>query len=231
MQHHRSDQELVQAVDAAHARVCAAQSDLFCLIVEVDHRQAWRGDGARDLAHWLAMRYGISEWKARRWIDAAHALASLPLLRAAFSRGALGIDKVVEVSRFATPDTEAKLISWAQGVSCGAIRHRGDLLVRRSLQQAAEVDQARTLSWWYLDEGRRFGLYAELPAERGAVVARALDRLAGEVPVLPGEEGPVGMEARRADALVVMASARLGTDADPDRATVIVHARLQDLAS
>ena len=31
------------------------------------------------MAHWLKMRYGISDWKARRWIAAAHALESLPL--------------------------------------------------------------------------------------------------------------------------------------------------------
>jgi hypothetical protein len=64
---------------------------------------------------------------------------------------------VVEVSRFTTRDTEVKLISWAQGVSCGAIRHRGDLVGAPVPPEAAEVDQARTLSWWYLDEGRRFG--------------------------------------------------------------------------
>jgi hypothetical protein len=36
--------------------------------------------------------------------------------------------------------------------------------------------------------------------------------------------------ARRADALVALASARLAGDADPDRATVVVHAPLEALA-
>ncbi len=30
------------------------------------------------MAHWLKMRYGVSDWKARRWIASAHALESCP---------------------------------------------------------------------------------------------------------------------------------------------------------
>src|SRR6266511_4082425 len=67
------------------------------------------------MAHWLGMRYGISDWKAHRWIAAAHALEDLPLLSEAFSSGELGIDKVVELTRFATPKTEARLIPLARG--------------------------------------------------------------------------------------------------------------------
>jgi hypothetical protein len=91
--------------------------------------------GARDLAHWLVMRYGISYWKALRWIGAAHALAELPRLSEAFASGSLSLDKVVELARFASPQTESRLIAWAQGVSVGAIRHKGDL-ARATVQEA-----------------------------------------------------------------------------------------------
>src|SRR6266508_2356946 len=67
------------------------------------------------MAHWLGMRYGISDWKAHRWIAAAHALEDLPLMSEAFCPGELGIDKVVALTRFATPKTEARLIPWARG--------------------------------------------------------------------------------------------------------------------
>jgi len=63
------------------------------------------------------------------------------------------------------------------------------------------------------------------------VVARALERLAERVPAMPGEEDPYFAHARRADALVALASARLAQDPDPDRATVVVHASLDALAS
>jgi hypothetical protein len=222
-----SDESLIEAADAAHCRASAAQRQLFGLILEIDLTGEWQDSGARDLPHWLCMRYGISYWKATRWIGAAHALAELPLLSEAFARGELGTDKVVELTRFVTPETESGLIRWAQGVSVGAIRAKGDL-ARQSLQEAREAHQARRLDWWYFSENSRFGLSAELPAAHGAVVAKALERLADRVPVMPGEDQEWDVEARRADALVALCSARIASDPDPDRATVVIHARLED---
>jgi hypothetical protein len=226
-----SDQELIRGIDAFHRRACLAQRELFTLIAEADRRKAWRNSGARDMSHWLRMRCGISEWKAHRWIAAAHALERLPRLSLAFSSGELGIDKVVELTRFATPETERDLLRWAKGVSCGAIRHKADLAHRQSLKDLQEAEKNRCLSWWYFDENRRFGLQAELPAADGAVVAKALERLADTLPVIPGEEDGCFAEARRADALVALCSARMAADADPDRATVVVHVQLDGVNS
>jgi hypothetical protein len=57
-------------------------------------------------------------------------------------------------------------------------------------------------------------------------VAKALERQARQLPVIPGEEGEWAADARLADALVAVCSARIAADADPDRATVVIHARL-----
>jgi hypothetical protein len=225
------DQDVIESMDSWHRRVSFGQRELFRLIAEVDRRELWRDDGARDMAQWLWMRYGLSDWKARRWIACASALEELPSIAEAFASGELGVDKVVELTRFATPETEAGLIPWAQRVAPGAIRHRGDVAQRRSLEEAQDVEQGRHLSWWYFDDGRRFGLEAELPAAEGAVVARALERMAETLPVMPGEEDAYYAHARRADALVALASARIAQDPDPDRATVVVHASVGALAS
>jgi hypothetical protein len=222
-------EDVVRSIDAAHARVGAAQRELLALVPVADRQEVWRGDGARDLAHWLSMRYGISGWKAHRWIGAAHALEELPRLSEALSTGELGIDKVSELCRFATPETEDRLIRWAQRVSYGAVRHRGDLEVRRSREETVQVERDRSVSWWWSDEGRRFGLEAELPAAQGAIVARALARMAEQVPVMPGEDASHDAPARRADALVALCSAKIASDPDPDRATVVVHAQLGGL--
>jgi hypothetical protein len=197
----------------------------------MDRREIWRGSGARDMAHWLAMRQGISQWKARRWIAAAHALEHLSDLSRAFSTGELGIDKVVELARFASFESEAGLIRWATFVSCAAVRRRADHEVRRTIDDVREAERARFLNWWHLDDGNRLGLEAELPAAQGAVVASALQRVTDTLPLMPGEEDPSYAEARRADALVALCSSRLADDAAPDRATVTVHARLGDLAT
>lgn len=227
----RTADELIRRIDDQHARVSHAQRGLLRLIAEGDRQNVWRGSGARDMAHWVAMRHGISEWKARRWIASAHVLEGLTQIAGAFERGSIGIDKVVELTRFATPETEVRLLVWASRVSGACIRRRGDAETRRSLEDARDIDRSRFVRWWWFDEGRRFGLEAELPAADGAVVARALGRLAEEVPAMPGEEDATHRPARRADALVALASARLAEHPDADRATVVLHAPMGALVA
>jgi hypothetical protein len=135
----------------------------------------------------------------------------------------------VELTRFATPETEAGLVRWATSVSGACIRRRADAACTQAIEKLRDAEHARFLRWWSLDEGRRLGLEAELPAAQGAVVVKAIERLANEVPPMPGEDDPCFTDARRADALVGLCSARIGADADPDRATVVVHAPLQAL--
>ncbi|HEX6130435.1 MAG TPA: DUF222 domain-containing protein [Actinomycetota bacterium] len=219
---------LVDAVDAVHAVVSRSQRELLRLIAEVDRQEAWRGSGARDTAHWLSMRYGVSSWKAHRWIGAAYALERLPRLAHALAGGDLAIDKVVELARFATPSDEAGLVRWAAAVSCATIRRRADRARDDDPGEARETERSRSLSWWWVDDGRRLGLEGELPAAQGAVVVRALERTAERVPEMPDERGGAFADARRADALVALCSSTLAADAtnDPDRATVVLHARV-----
>jgi hypothetical protein len=67
---------LLFAADDAHVQACRAQRRFFSLIAQIERTGSWEHQGAHDLAHWLKMRYGTSDWKARRWIGAAHALES-----------------------------------------------------------------------------------------------------------------------------------------------------------
>jgi hypothetical protein len=159
----RSEEELIREIDAEHARLAASHRRLLRLLADVDRRTSWRDVGARDTAHWLSIRYGVSQWKARRWIAAAHALETLPRTAEAVASGELHVDKAVELTRFATPETESRLLVWAGGVSCGAIRRKADVVARRSSGEAEGAERSRFLSWWTFDEGRRFGLEAELP--------------------------------------------------------------------
>jgi hypothetical protein len=213
-------------LDAAHAALGAAHRRFLQLIAEIQRTGTWQDDGARDLSQWLWMRYGMSDWKARRWIEAAGALPTLPRTAEALDRGELGIDKVVELARFAEPDTEDGLVTWAQQVSAARIRREGDLARAADTDDGADEDRRRSVSWAYTEEGKRFEMHADLPAAQGAVVVTAMERVAAAVPSLPHEAGPGGAGARRADALVAVCSARLATDADPDRATIVVHTRV-----
>lgn len=223
--------DVIEGMDALHADISGSHRKLFELIAEADRLEAWRESGARDVAHFLSIRYGISCWKASRWIHAAHALERLPRLSEALDSGQLGIDKVVKLARFATVETESNLVSWAKGVSVACVRRKADVAVRQAIEDVRDAQASRFVSWWYFDDGRRFGLEAELPAAEGAAVARALEHLAHELPVMPGEEDACHADARRADALVALASTSLASDSDPDRATVVVHAPLGALLS
>jgi hypothetical protein len=220
---------LLAAADAAHARVGKAQLRLLAMIRALDGAETWLDEGARDAAHLVSMRYGISCWKARRWIGAAHALASLPRLARSLATGELSLDKVCELARFANRASETGLATWAAKVSVATIRHRGDLELRRTAEQVLEPERARFLDTWYTDDGR-FGLQAELPAAQGRVVERALERLVERIPAMPDEDDTEGVRARRADALVAVCSAELAAGPDPDRATVVVHASAEALA-
>ena len=142
---------LLARLDEAHARLGAAHRRFLDLVADADRAVLWADDGARDLAHWLWMRYGISDWKARRFIEAANALGRLPRVTDALSTGALGVDKVVELTRFATDETEDGLIEWAARVSAARIRHEGDVLRRVETAEAAHDDEVRAVAWSYRD--------------------------------------------------------------------------------
>ena len=220
--------EVVAALDQANAAVAQAQRSFLRLVHDASALEVWRDDGARDLAHWLSIRYGISGWKARRWIAAASALEGLTGVDAAFSGGRLSLDKTVELTRFATAADEGTLVTWASEVSVATVRRRGDRSLNPSADETVSDERARRLEWWWFEDGRRLGIAGELPAAQGAVVANALQRAADRVAVMPGEEQPWSVDARRADALVALCSAAIADDPDPDRATVVLHARVDE---
>jgi hypothetical protein len=106
-----SDGDLLGSTDGAWTSVGRAQRRLLDLLREVGRREVWRADGAQDLPHWVSMRYGVSAWKAHRWVAAAEALPTLPRTASALETGKLGLDQVVELTRFAGPATEGELIA------------------------------------------------------------------------------------------------------------------------
>ncbi len=197
-------------------------------IAELERREIWRADGAKDMAQWVAAHCDESRWRSRRWVDAAQAIEGLPAIRRALSQGALSLDKVCELTRFATPASEVGLVAWAMGVSLATVKRKADRATVDPIEEIRADDDARSLSWWYEDD-RRLHLEGFLPAEQGATVVGALERLAERLPSDPDQERAYTIDARRADALVALSSQAIADDPDPGRARVNLHVDLADL--
>jgi hypothetical protein len=202
-------------------------------IRKAERAELWRSEGARNMAQWLSAIFHISNWKARRWIAAASVLDELPLTSAALESGALSLDKVVELTRFATPATEKKLVVWARRVTVATIRTRGDEVQKRAALEAEEAHGARYLRAQRWDD--HIEIEALLTLDQGSALLAAVDHLAHDLPKHPDEVGGVvvgledtSMEQRRADALVLLAT---GSGAErASQATVVVHAPIEALA-
>jgi len=228
--------EATARLKAAHAALGESQRQLLEAIAVCSHYETWRADGYRDFNRWVAAQLQTSSWNARRWANAAVVLPELPGVAEALIGGTLSIDKVLELSRFATPETEDRLISWARQVAPATIRRRADVANAPDREETIESDKSRHLDYWWTDDDRRLWLEGSWPSEQGAVIAKALDRMAGRLPdivddedELPSFETSIAM--RRADALVALASHRIAEDADADRATVVVHVDAETLGS
>jgi Domain of unknown function (DUF222)/HNH endonuclease len=230
-----SDRELLGRTDAVWTALGRAHLELLALLAEADRREAWRDQGAEDVCHWVSIRYGISMWKAARWVEAARSLPSLPLIAKALASGRLGIDHVVELCRFANPETEQRLIAWASERSSGAVRRRADLERLRSRNEVVQAERDRWLRSWTTVDGMHVGIEAQLPIDQGATVELALTRLAEHVPDRPDDVEPgarrAPSEVRRADALVQLCSGRLAADPDRERATVVAHVDARTLSA
>lgn len=212
------DPELLARADAAHAALGSAFLAFFRAIAELEASTTdWEAEGAHDAAHLLGIRYGLSRFRAERYLACARALRGLPRLARALAEGVLGVDEVVELARFATLADEAELIAWARTVSCGAIRHRAELAARAADPPVRAT--SRSLEWRFTPAGR-FELWADLPALDGAVVAGALERAARDLPEVTDQDPA----ERAADALLALCEGR-GTSA-----SVLVHVRTDGTA-
>jgi hypothetical protein len=224
--------EVVAGFDDISAAGNRVQLQAFAWIKRCQLRRVWIDDDCRDIYHWIALRMGITTYKARRWVACAWALERYPLFTEAFEQGLLSTDKLVELTRLAdaVDEPERKLLRWAKKVAIATIRERALRVDDDDMQDAV---QQRALRWWWDAERTRVNLSGSLPADMGVRVTSALDRAARRLPVCPEDDGDPesSLEARRADALDLLAARMLAQDADVDRATVVVHAPLSALVA
>lgn len=223
---------VVRSLHETNAAANAGDIARMRAIVRCDLKRVYRRDDSYDMAGWLATELGISAWKAARWLRAGYALDELPHSAAAYERGDLSTDQFVELARFATGATEEELLPWAMRTSPSGIRARADRESRASTEETRQADRWRSLTWEWSDDHTYLSLWGSLPSDQGARLIKAVDRLAAGMPITPADEGrsddpATTQDARRADALVAMASASIANDPRADKATVVVHTDIE----
>jgi len=156
------------------------------LIAEFDHRKGWSDSATQSCAHWLNWKCGIDMGAAREKVRTAHALESLPKIAAAMSRGELSYAKARALTRVACASTEDYFLS----IALHGTAHHVETLVRhyRRAKEAEELSrdarqQANRYVRYQWDDDGSIVIKARLPAEAGALLIKALEAAAEDLPV------------------------------------------------
>lgn len=172
----------------------------------------------------------ISSSAARATVALAVALGNLVLIADAFGKGEISREVAQELAKFATPETEAEILTAARHWSASdAIRHRRKA-VAISREESSRIAKSRELRLRWSKDRDSVEIFGRLTAEGGARLDAALRRVISSVPKkIAGERIPY--KSRLADALVELAGVEIKSDSDPDRATVSLHIDYETLVS
>jgi hypothetical protein len=200
--------------------------ELLSRIPAFDTERIWFESGAVSMTNWLTARYKVSHTTAAEWVRAAYAFTELPHIRRAFLDGALSWDQLRAVTRVATAETDAEWAKRAPKMRSVDIKPSKQPV---PADQVARAHEQRSVEWWFRDDEPIMDMHIVLPDSDGATLATALMRRANQFGPDPITGRFESFEARCADALIQLASQTLASDADHDRATVLIRADLATL--
>ncbi|MDA1301156.1 MAG: DUF222 domain-containing protein [Proteobacteria bacterium] len=156
----------------------AAEYRFLTLLREFDDVNGWAGDGIKSFAHWLNYKIGMSDVAAREKVRVARALVDLPQINEAFRVGEISYSKVRAMTRVATPDNEALLVTVAK---YGTASHMERLT--RQYRRVKRINEVSEADIWREERGFRYKtdvdgmveFHGRFPAEEGAVIVKALE--------------------------------------------------------
>jgi len=208
-------EERMRRVAVLYAHITSATRDFLAAVAECDRHRDWSAAGFGTCAEWLAWRVGLGHNAATERVRVARALERLPLTSEAMSSGALSFSKVRALTRVATPEIEAELLTFARAGSTAKLERmvrswktlcRGDEQRRERL-----LHGTRRLSVVPDGEGM-YVVRGRLSPEDGALLMRALEAASDALYAGSSEEERAEIEPaqRRADALGLLAERALG---------------------
>ncbi len=205
------DDTALDSLEAQITEVCghinAATFRFLELVAEFDRTQGWARHDLANCAQWLNWQCGIGACAAREKVRVARAIESLPRISEAFRQGRVSYSKVRAMTRVATPDNEATLLTIALHGTASHVERtvRKFRWVQREWErrEADNVHQSRYVRWWHEDDGS-WCLRARLAPEVGALVEQAIEAaLAAEKEAASGaprmlvHDAPVSAETAR----------------------------------
>jgi hypothetical protein len=223
-----ADEELRGEITTLAAHLTAAECRWLLLLAEFDRRELWLQWGCRTCAFWLSWQRGLDRRAAQEKVRVARALESLPLVTRAFAEGRLSYSKVRAITRIATPEIEADLVTLGLHATASHLEsvvraYRGVLSTEEENARAIERRAKRVHSFDTDDDGMLVGSYRMTP-EDGAAFLAGLDAAATYV---RSNNPEIGYSASFADALVVMSETFLsngpGARKDGDRYLAMVN--------
>ncbi len=215
-----SDDPLGDRIAALCAHINAATYRLLTLLRAYDEEGLWQG--SRSCALWLSWRTGISLGPAREKVRVARSLPSLPLISAALAKGEISYSKVRALTRIATPDNEAELLTFADHGTTAHVERLVREWRRLDRGDDCQAEQAarRGLSLHLAEDGN-YEIRGRLSPEVGALLLKALetteDKLFREQRAA-GTEHETTAAQRRADAFGLWLEERL-----QPRVQLVVH--------
>ena len=142
------------------------------LLGEFERRGGYLEAGQASCAHRLSWRCGVGLVAAREKVRVARALEGLPRVADAMQRGVLSYCKVRALTRIATAENEAWLLSM-EAETVSQVEKLVRLYRREDCATANDRFAERFLEC-YVDENGEVVIKARLPPEQGAVFMKAL---------------------------------------------------------
>ena len=213
-------EELEEELVTLAAEIAMAEHRFLMVVAEFDRRGGWKRGGYRSASHWLHENTALKLRTAYQRVEVARALEKLPETSRAMAEGRISYSQARILAREATAECEGQLLEVAKYATVAELE--GFVDEWRALSAADEdaLERARWRRRGIKVEADEEGMYrvnGALPAEVGAVVAKALE--AAEEALFRGEaKKETTKRQRRADALGLLAERALlaGLDVEPE---------------
>jgi len=251
----RDTKPVAGELEAEIAEVCgvmnATTARLVALIARVLETEVWQVSGIHCASQWVAWQCGVSPSRARSLVAMARRRDELASTSAAFDAGELCEDQVAVICRHAPAGIDAEVAGLARSATVAQLRRVLGSYPFADDDGNAKPDptepdppepptETRRVSFGHT-EGGSWRLSAELPADEGALVERAMVEARDECfragehePVartLP-DRAPSASDVSWADALVAMAERSMGAGAacrpQHERNLVLLHVGTDD---